>query len=373
MSFFEASETREATFYLRDHGLPTLRAILRGALRDGRPDSGEPDSIDTIERRKAHLYVVKVLCAYQQRGDAALIVQAARDSDLAEGYLWDTIFGMTAERHPEAVEICGRLADPLPNGAIVTPYLNFANRLAREGVIGRHPFDSTAGVVRLSAFLTDRGAENYDSAISATSSIPFLDPGARETLLDLANRHPDGNVRLEEAWARAKLGQESGRARLVAFCRAPPYFEHAAGYLDKLGLGHLIPPETQEPDFLALAEMCRWLAHPMEFCRPPDDIVQYDTRELNWPPTGQRHRFWLFKFHYEARDGQPAHDSIGLVGSDTFALHETSATLAPEDVYGLHCCFEMKGDPRIPENPAEWSAGVGRKLIAEINPDFPPA
>jgi hypothetical protein len=366
MSCFQANESRESTFYLRDHGLSTLRRILIGALQDG----GEPDSEEMRERRKAHLFVVKVLCAYQQRGDAALIVQAARDPALANGYLWETIFPMIAERHPEAAEICARLADPLPSGWLVTPYLNFANRLAREGVIRRHPFDSTAGVARLSAFLADLDSDNYGSAISATSSIPFLDPKVRETLLDLASRHPDAHVRLEEGWARAKLGSERGRARLVEFCRDPPYSERAAVYLDELGLVDLVPADTRQPDFRALAEMCRWLAHPMEFGRPPEEIVQYDTRELNWPPTGKRHRLWLFKFHYEARDGERGCDSIGLVGSDTFALSATSTTLPPEDVYGLHCCFEMRGDPRAPK---ELSAAAGRKLIAEINPDFPPA
>jgi hypothetical protein len=373
MECFQASESREASFHLRDHGLPILRKILIGALRDARPDSGTSDDAVIHERRKAHLFVVKVLCAYQQRGDAALIVQAARDPDLAGGYLWGTIFGMTAERHPEAAEICVRLADPLPSGEIITAYLDFANRLSRAGAIERHPFDSVAGLARLSAWLSDRGDEFAAAAVGAASSIPFLDSSAREPLLELASRHSDGLVRLEEAWARTKLGQESGRARLVEFCRDPRYFERAACYLDELGLGHLIPPETDQPDFVALAEMSRWLAHPMEFGRPPDEIVEYDTRELNWPPTGRRHRFWLFKFHYEARDGEPVHDGIGLVGSDTFALHITSATLAPEDVYGLHCCFEMQGDPRIPKDPDDWSAGAGRELIAAINPGFPEA
>jgi hypothetical protein len=371
MSCFQASENRETTFYLRDHGLPVLREILSSALREAKPDSSKPESIEAQERRKAHLFVVKVLCAYQQRGDAALIVQAARDPDLTEGYLWDTIFQMIAERHPEAAEICGRLADPLLNGGAGMPYLDFANDLAREGIIDKHPFDSTEGVSRLSAFLTERDEENYGVAIWATSSIPFLDPGGRETLLDLAGQHPDALVRLEAAWASAKLGQESGRARLVAFCHEPPYLQRAARYLDELGLEDLIPPETRQPDFLALADMCRWLAHPMEFGRPPDEIVQYDTRELEWPPTGRRHRFWLFKFHYEERGEEPTDDGIGLVGSVTFALSKTAATLSPEDVYGLHCCFEMRDDPRVPKAAKDWSPGIGRKLIAAINRGFP--
>jgi len=252
MGCFQASESREASFYLRDHGLPILRGILITALRGGKPDSSRSGSAEMLERRKALLFVVKVLCAYQQRGDAALIVQAARDPDLAEGYLWGTIFGMTAERHPEAADICGRLADPLPSGEIVTAYLDFANRLARARVIAGHPFGSAAGLARLSALLTDRDAEDNDSAVAAASSIPFLDPGIREMLLKLAGQHPDGLVRLEEAWARAKLGQESGRARLVEFCGDPSYSERASGYLDELGFGSRIPPETDQPDLSPL-------------------------------------------------------------------------------------------------------------------------
>jgi hypothetical protein len=73
MGFFQASETQEATRHLRDHGLPILRRILIDAV-DGQNGKGE----DEVERRKTLLFVVKVLAAYQQHGDAALIAQAAR-------------------------------------------------------------------------------------------------------------------------------------------------------------------------------------------------------------------------------------------------------------------------------------------------------
>jgi len=71
---------------------------------------------------------------------------------------------------------------------------------------------------------------------------------------------------------------------------------------------------------------------------PPDEITQYDTRELIWPPTGDRRRFWLFKFRYEPQENDDQADAgIGLVGSTTFVLFgDSTVDLPPEDVYGLH-------------------------------------
>jgi hypothetical protein len=96
--------------------------------------------------------------------------------------------------------------------------------------------------------------------------------------------------------------------------------------------------------------------HPNEFGRPPDQITEYDTRDLYWPPTGDRRRFWLFKYRYQPQgaDGQ-AHEGIGLVGSTTFALFgEATADLAPEDVYGLHCCWEHPTGTNCGRNVSSW-------------------
>src|SRR5258708_2025288 len=86
MSFFQSSESEEASFHFRDHGLPILRRILTDALdQESRCDV---DDENLAARRRAHLFVVKILCAYQQAGDASLIIKAARDPSLSDGYLW---------------------------------------------------------------------------------------------------------------------------------------------------------------------------------------------------------------------------------------------------------------------------------------------
>jgi hypothetical protein len=113
-----------------------------------------------------------------------------------------------------------------------------------------------------------------------------------------------------------------------------------------------------------MSQMSDWLAHPMEYGRLPDEITQYDTRELYWPPTQRRERLWLFKYRYKPHAGEELPDGgIGLVGPITFSFSTTTPDLSPEDVYGLHCSWELQRG----ELP---SAAAGRRLIADVNPGF---
>jgi hypothetical protein len=365
LAFFQRAETEEAKLYLRDRGLPILRRILTQALQERSATDAEGEWGDT------HTFLIKILSMYSQPGDALLIVQAARDPRFSDQFLWDVIFEIIADGHPDAVEICERLADPLPRSEILPNYLGFTNRLCREGRISKHPFNCADGIARLSAFMSDADAEAYGLAIWAAASIPYIDPHPREALLDGAMRHADPLVRIKAAWAMAKLDMDVGRARLVEFCGDARYSKFVAVHLDELGLADLIPAEARKPDFDVMARMCQWLAHPREYGRPPDEIIQYDTRELNWPPDGgKRKRLWLFKYRYAPCGEGTGEEGVGFAGPFPFSFGSVTANLAPEDVYGLHCCDEMSSDPRVTDRR---SAAVGRKLIAELNPDFPAA
>jgi hypothetical protein len=144
----------------------------------------------------------------------------------------------------------------------------------------------------------------------------------------------------------------------------------ACDYLHELDRADAIPQLALEPEFRARAEMCAWLMHPLEFGSPPDHIELYDTREIFWPPTNDRRRVWLFKYTYTAWGPEGEDDiGIGMVGSTTFALFsETTPIMTPEDVYALHCCWELQGneDPRA---PPERTAEAGRRILTEYNPD----
>ncbi len=183
-------------------------------------------------------------------------------------------------------------------------YLDLSNAIARSGRLSSHPFDSDAGFAMLAAWLSDPDEERYSYGHSAAASIPFLSPERRGKVLELADRHPDRAVQLEAAWAAAACGEARGYQTLQAACADPRYASSAMEYLRELGAEDRIPLHTGSEDFQAIAEMCDWLSHPMEFGRAPADIRQVDTRELFWPPTNDRRQLWVFRYEYPPRDGE---------------------------------------------------------------------
>ena len=154
----------------------------------------------------------------------------------------------------------------------------------------------------------------------------------------------------------------------MKFCQDPRYSCIAEQYLIELGHVDDIPDEVREPNFQALAEMAKWLAHPMEFGKPPDKVELYDTREIYWPPTDDKRQVWLVKYTYEEDSAGNPDIGIGMVGSDTFAhYNEETKDLAPEDLYGIHCCWELEssGDDRAPDN---MTAKEGRNDSSAVEP-----
>jgi hypothetical protein len=241
--------------------------------------------------------------------------------------------------------------------------------LALDGRLVAHPFASEEGVSQLEQWLTSDDREKASYAVSACAALPFLPASARERLVDPANRHSDAEVRMEAAWACAKSGIGGGIESLVEFARDPRHSKRAICYLEEVGLAGQIPAEARAPDFVAIAEMCNWIAHPSEYGRPPDEIVQVDTRLLYWPPTGDRRQLWVFRYRYDKEDGE-AGEGLGMVGSVTWAMFGSNTTdLSPEDVYGLHCAWELiqKKDPAA---PPEADVSAGRAILARRNPGF---
>lgn len=357
---FQQVASEEAYRELRENGLPILRRLVRQEMAH----ASEEGSRDL-------LFVLKVLTLYKDPEDADLIIQAVRQPLAPEDFLWSLVFGEMNAENPGWERVCDGLRSPLPPGFIAVAYLDFVNAHAIRGALTEHPFASPEGVEKLREWLSDPDEERFGYAHSATAALPFIPEGPRTELLQVAGVHPDVGVRMEAAWAAARLGDPNGRRQLREWCLDPRYSRTACGYLEELGDREAIPAEATEPDFQAMAEMCEWLAHPNEFGRAPDEIVLYDKRELYWPPTDDTRPVWLFTYTYRPTEPDEELDlGIGMVGSDTFALFgENTAGLSPEDIYGLHCCWElqMNEDSRAPE---ERTPEEGRRILAEHNPGF---
>lgn len=314
------------------------------------------------------LLALKVFAMFNDRAGLERLVQAAKDGYAANDLLWSVVFQQIEADHPARHRLCAELRSPLPVGLIGLAYLNFVNRLAIAGELLEHPFRTAEGFDRLKAWLTEPETDPESHAKVVATAIPFTGDRAERELLPLAQNHPAATVQLEAAWAAARLRKPAGIDRLAAFAGDPRYSSIAADYLKELGQAARIPAATQSRSFQAMAEMCQWLAHPMEFGRPPDVIELVDQRDIHWPPTNDRRPLWLFRFGYHVHDGDeasPMEFKLGLVGSITFSLW-IPAEIPADDAYALHCCWELEvmRDPRAPK---PRSVEAGRALLAEEN------
>jgi len=262
-AFFQLAEATEAESVFRYQGLPLLRRILSDALAD----VTENDVTDKPVTQRVHgqIFILKILASYEQRGDASLFIKAARDPRMSAGDLWNVIFEIVDERHPEADEIYEALRHPLPDRRAGVGYLFWANTLSRRQLMSRHPFDTDRGIAQLLAYLAD-DPDDCVPALCAAMGISFVDASAHEKLIGRADQHSDPAVRMEAAISLARTGSDFGWQRLAHLCLNPRSAYRAVEALSELGLESHIPSKARTPDFQAMAEMCPWslIARPMK-------------------------------------------------------------------------------------------------------------
>lgn len=340
---FQDVEGRDAPAFnvLRDEGLPQLIRIFNARVRQA--DNDEKDDL---------LFVLKILAAYGSHEGADKIVQAARQPLKPDAYMWHPILSAFSEGHPERDYVFRELSSPLPPGFIAMSLLDSANAAALEGDLEQHPFDSPAGREQLQQWLAGSDPERFSYAQSATVALPFISNPQRDQLLALAMDHVDPAIQMEAAWAAGKLGREAGLKVLARFALDMNHSEVAQRYLTELDREDLIPPEANEPDFKAKATFAQWLAHPNELGKPPDELEIVDQRQLAWPPDRELQPFWLLRYCVRDRSGLEEDDiDCGLVGSMTWCFFSYSMDQRPpEDVYAIHCYWEMEHDDLITEN-----------------------
>ncbi|HEX5748723.1 MAG TPA: hypothetical protein VFZ09_20955 [Archangium sp.] len=358
VALFQRPTVKEAAVTLRTEALPALLRLHDARLREWRkagPQEGYDNAASDL------LYVLKIFGMY--RGEEALqrIIDAARIPLAPDSYMWSVaLFALVKAEKEAATHVASALREPLPPGFIAVALLDMANTLAREHGVTSHAFDTAQGRERIRAFLTDEDPDHFSYAHSAAASLPFL-KDARE-FFTLAQAHPDVAVRMEAAWAAAWGGDALAVARLQDWSKDPKTRKRAVTYLKELGHPPAPLPKEERLRLDAMAEMSDWLEHPSEFGRPPDHLEVYDHRRLFWPPTNDERDVWLFRYRYEEEGGEPE-EGVGMVGSVTFALFgEATAGLPPEDIYALHCVWELQqeGDERAPE---ERTVEAGRKLL----------
>jgi len=174
-------------------------------------------------------------------------------------------------------------------------------------------------------------------------------------------------VRLQAAWAAARLGDAASMDLLLREAANPVNAGMAIAYLQELDAIDRLPPDVYDPAFQAQVAMVQWLSDPSEFGEAPVSVSVMSHRRCFWPPVDAARDFYLVRFTYASEDDEEVF--VGLVGSVTTALlgEVDPQTMSFEDILAVHCCWELqrRGDPRA---PCQRDVRIGRLLLALENP-----
>ena len=359
ITLFQDVEGRDCPAFLPmvEVGLPILIDLVDAGCEE---ESGiDPDDV---------LFALKILVIYGTSEGTDTVIRAAQKPFQPDSYWWHLILQPYGDGHPECDRLFRALSNPLPEDFLALSLVDSANSALDKGVGHEHPFDNNAGKRQLERWLTVHDCGHSGYAVSAAAALPYISSPWRDRLLSIALEHAGDEVRLEAAYAAARLGRDGGIERLARFCLDVNRAEKAREYLGQLSREDVIPPGALDPDFRAKAEFSRWLAHPNELGRPPDELEIVDRRELFWPPDFERKTLRLIK--YRLRDTTGLMDEavgLGLVGSVTFCLSgERLEERPPEDAYAAHCYWELEARGHITEADVEYGSTEYDGMLRQI-------
>lgn len=310
------------------------------------------------------LLLLKIIAMYGYEAGFSDLSRATQNSHLNDHFMWGSIFSNTNSNDPDIKKLIKKLSSPLPSDFSSIAFLDWMNEWCLEEKIKTHPFSSDEGIKRLEEYLSNPDSDYFSYANSAVVAIPFLKHKKVSSLLAMGRDHPDQNVRLEVAWASAKLKIPNGIRDLAMATGDWKTGASAVDYMRELGLNDEIPKEVLEDKFFEKCIMARWLAHPNELTKYPDSLDIIDHREIFWPATGKKEKQTLFLWKLDDDEG------ISWSGSSTWALFSSATKANPIlDLYSMYNSWHMSanGLENAPESFSDLE--TGREILQTANPD----
>ena len=373
LALYEKPESEAAKQVLADQGLPEVRWWVQHFL-DGHPVAPEDVMLAT-----------KILAIYQHENDVQLIANVALQRLEPGSIIWKEIFE-AFEAHPGAGDLIERLNATPPAGYAGLWFLQLCNQQVLSGAVKSHPFDSDAGVDRLTRCLVNVAPSQFHFPYIASDSLCFLQHPDRKKLIKLALQHPCSLVQTKGY--RTLFLSEASEAeksrcvdRLIELCLDPVSSLQAQLCLKELGHEAKIPAECVKPEFEALTQMSDWLIRKGEQLRPADHLEIHDSRQLVWPTRNDATpiRVHLVKYYYRTADRRkPAASGnepnlemgVGIVGPMTFSLGPLAAERqTPEEILGLYCAWDMIRN-QSPGAPERRTSKSGMEVLSKSNPGF---
>lgn len=246
-----------------------------------------------------------------------------------------------------------RLLEGLAHPSLTASLLDLANYLVREGRVATHPAGHQAarlvellgGIVgRLGQMaerpvaagdsheqLRDAVAEGTAMAVSLCDALALIGDSVAIPKLYQALALGHRRLRVEAAAALAKLGEEEGRAALVALAAEPLVRLRVLAYAEELGLVERIAAEYRSSEARAEGELVAWLASPHQLGLAPQECELLDRRELHWPGFQEPVECFLFRYLYRLPQGE--YRGVGLAGPEARSFAADLSELPLDDIY----------------------------------------
>lgn len=257
-----------------------------------------------------------------------------------------------------------RLGDGFVHPATMASLLDLANYAKRCGKIVEHPWSHRSGpladllksvVQRLDLMQEDPRKfgdsveaiqytlnESVALTVSLCDTLGFVGDKDAKTMLRLAMELSHRRVQSEAAGALARLGETTGKEKIVQLASDPIARLRAVAYAEELGFADEIDEALRLPQALAEAELATWLAAPDRFGIAPDALELFDCRTMYWPSYEEPRDCYLFRYSYELSSGSMS--NIGIAGPFTFAFNSDLANLPPDDIYAAFAGWQAEHD-----------------------------
>lgn len=257
--------------------------------------------------------------------------------------------------YPAALSLIG-------HASLAAPILDLANYLFRENRVTTHPaierialLNSLLGEVagRLARFEENprtfgddvdtvgaRLGEAVSLAVSLCDTVGMIGDetsiGKLNQAIDLKHRR----VQCEVAGALARLGQASGRERLLELVKDPAARLRAIHYADELNVGHAIDEKFRSDEATAESEVSLWLSQPQQMGVPPTGVEVVDSKRMLWPSFQDPIDVFLVRFEYNF--GDRIYSNVAVAGPVTFAMSADVADFSMSDIYAIYAGWHVE-------------------------------
>lgn len=322
--------------------------------------------IGPYDHRSEHFLSIELLVGFGYQPAFGDIVRASQDPRLMESFMWGRIFDRGNPSDPDFRSLLKALSNDLPKGFAGVAFLDRCNALLLAEEVDLHPFSSDAGVARLKEYFSDRDPEHFSYATSASTALPYITHPERDPLLEFAGKHPHHNVRVEVAWAGAKLGIPKWIESLSEMTLDWKTGGRALEFLEELGLQSRIPGDALNFENRAISEVADWLQHPNELAKLPDSISIVDRREVFWPACEEERQVAILQWELGEDSG------LAMYGGTTIwcFFGDKDGYEPVIDFYAKHLNWQMRA-MEMEGAPESYSdLDFGRKLLRDENPEM---